>query len=152
MNVKRESEKHLAAYEKAAASILRLRKQFPDVFAAYDGLSAEQERVLTELKAVFHDTCTPPAGLPTGERSKIWARGASHFVQVQYKLRAPYYNPAKLPSWAFDVKGVVVKVDTLLVTELAHDDKSHPGASTRLNKALVTDEWMTPAVLVKART
>jgi hypothetical protein len=138
----------LERYETRAKVIHNLRRVHRDVITRLETLEAEQEADLKILKKHIQKEKTPPeALLVTGERTLTLVTGLTYRVDTSFKLRSPYYNPVKLPKDLFIIKGVVVEVDTKKVTSLIRTHEN----PRKIESALVTDEWLTPAVSVKPR-
>lgn len=132
----------LFRFELAEQARLKLAEVHSDLFDHLARLDAEQAEVKDALKRLLHTKNGPPAQVRPGSSSHIWARGDYYYVEVVYKKKSNYYNPAALPPAVFTMPGVVTEVDKGVLDHLAKKDG-------RIARALVQGEFMTPSVSIR---
>lgn len=133
----------LKRFEEADRKIREIKEKHDVLFAEIESLEAAKEEARESLKRLFFTKEGPPEGKA---KTTTYAKGEYFEVEVQYKKRADYYDPKKLPLHFYNLLGpgneYVTEVDTEKVKALGWKENE---------AALVTGAWMVPAVSVKRR-
>ena len=140
-------EYHLGMYEKLELRVTGLRSANATVFEEINRLEELKTETKETLKRLLYTKNGPPPET-NGKMTHTWARGELFQVSVQYKKKHDYYDPNLVPRELLVVPGVIVEVDKDKLDALA---EGIPFRRAQLDKALVTGEWMTPALSISRR-
>lgn len=130
----------LKQYEDVVSDIRAHKQQHQEVFDRLEELVVRQMEIRDGLERLLYTKSGPPKEVPIGAKSYNWAKGTDYMVQAQYKKKADYYDPAKLPKACFAQPGVVKEVNTAACDALAVKDP-------RVAAAKVPGEYMKSSVL-----
>jgi hypothetical protein len=147
MGLREDAKAKLAEYEALETERRSYIRRHEPVFSRLEQIEAGMAKVKDELSRLFYTKSGPPKEVPEGKKSFVWAKGAEHMLQVQYKKKADFYDPTKLPNDILTIPGVVMAVSTEML-DLLVAAKSSGVIGEKIAAARSKGAWMKPVVVL----
>lgn len=144
-----EVTEHLIEYERLTAEERALREKNVGVLRRLMEIETLKKEIHDRMRRSIIASAESYA-MPEGDGDDVGKRrvhtiGVSHLVLVQYKQRAAYYKPERVPPVLFAQTPTLVEtINTKVADRVAKQNE-------RLRAAKEEGEWMVPTLLIQPR-